>query len=239
MNDNVSPLPAAERSLLREVGDLFISPGDAFASLLKKNQFWIPLIAWLALTYICQGIWLSHLDVSEFLRRQAELAGKPVPAMPEAALGFVRIVMWVGAFVAVPTALFAIAAVYLLIFRAFMGTSVTFRQTLTVLAWSSLCVSLVSLPLTFGTMALKGDWNQPPPMAFQTSTALVLDQATTAKPLYALADSLDLLVVWTLFLLTTGFAVASRRSLGSVAPGVLGPWGLYVLIKVGWAALMG
>jgi hypothetical protein len=229
----------AERSLGQDLGDLFISPGDAFESLLKKGQFWIPLVVWLALTYAFQAIWLSHLDVAEFLRRQAELAGKPVPAMPEAALGFVKIAMWVGAFVVVPIALFVIAGVYLLVFRAFMGTSVTFRQTLTVLAWSSLCVSLVSLPLTFGTMALKGDWNQVPQLAFQTSAALVLDQATAAKSLYALADSLDLFVAWTLFLLTTGFAVASRRSIGSAALGVVGPWGLYVLIKVGWAALMG
>ena len=237
MSDAVAPV--AERSLGQDLGDLFISPGDAFESLLKKGQFWIPLVVWLALTYAFQAIWLSHLDVAEFLRRQAELAGKPVPAMPEAALGFVKIAMWVGAFVVVPIALFAIAGVYLLIFRVFMGTSVTFRQTLTVLAWSSLCVSLVSLPLTFGTMALKGDWNQVPQLAFQTSAALVLDQATAAKPLYALADSLDLFVIWTLFLMTTGFAVASRRSFSSAALGVLGPWGLYVLIKVGWAALMG
>jgi hypothetical protein len=239
MSDTASSAPVEERGLLSDLSDLFVAPATAFASLLKKCQFWKPLATCLALTYAFQAVWLFRVDMAEFLRRQAELAGKPMPPMPEAALGLAKIMMWISAFVAVPVVLIVIAAVYLLVFRAFMGTTVTFKQTLTVVGWSMLCVSLVSLPLTFGTMALKGDWNQSPQLAFQASGALLLDQTAAPKWLYALADSLDLFSLWTLFLLSTGFGVASRRSTGSAAVGVVMPWALYVILKVSLTALMG
>jgi hypothetical protein len=237
MTDTESPV--AERGLLQDLGDLFFAPSTAFASLLRTSRFWIPLLAWLALAYAFQSLWLSKVNIPEFLRVQAELAGKPAGAIPDSALGFIKIMMWVGTLIGPPIVLLVIVGVYLLVFRVFMGGAVTFRQTLTVVAWSMLCVSLVSQPLMFGTMALKGDWNQAPPMAFQTSAALLLDPGTAAKPLYALADSLDLFVAWTLSLLMIGFAVASRRTIGSAALGVLAPWALYVLLKIGWAALFG
>jgi hypothetical protein len=239
MSDAALPQPVEERSLLSDVGDLFVAPATAFASLLKKCQFWRPLLTWLGLAWAFQAVWLLRVDIAEFLRRQAELSGKPMPPMPEAALGLAKIMMWISAFVAVPVVMIVIAAVYLLVFRAFMGTTVTFKQTLTVVGWSMLCVSLVSLPLTFGTMALKGDWNQSPQLAFQASAALLLDPTAVPKWLYSLADSCDIFSLWTLFLLSTGFAVASRRSVASAAVGVVSPWAVYVILKVSLAALIG
>jgi hypothetical protein len=39
------------------------------------------------------------------------------------------------------------------------------------------------------------------------------------------------------FLLASGFAVASRKTTGSALWGVAIPWALIVLAKVGWAAI--
>ncbi len=36
-----------------------------------------------------------------------------------------------------------------------------------------------------------------------------------------------------------GFGIATKRSVSSAAVGVLIAWGVYVALKVGWAALMG
>jgi hypothetical protein len=231
-----SETAVAERDLGQDVIDLFVSPGEAFTSLLKKSKFWLPVAAWLVLAFALQGVWLAKMDTGEFLREQAELAGKPAQLPPDSALGFVKIVMVVTTLVSMPIVLLAVSAIYLLIFRFMVGAAeVKFRQSLTVVAWSFLIVSLVSVPLMLGAMALKGEWNMPPNLVLQSSAAFLLDRATAAKPLYALADSLDLFSFWTLFLLTTGFSVASKRPLGTAALGVLTPWALYVLLKVGAA----
>jgi hypothetical protein len=48
---------------------------------------------------------------------------------------------------------------------------------------------------------------------------------------------MDLLSFWNLFLLSTGFAAASKRSFGTAAVPIVGTWAVYVLVKVGLAAL--
>jgi hypothetical protein len=233
-----SDTAGAERDLGQDVIDLFVSPGEAFTSLLKKSKFWLPVVAWLLLMFAFQGTWLTKMDTAEFLRSQAELAGKPAQLPPDSAMGVVKIVMVVTTLVSMPIVLLAVAAIYLLIFRFMVGAAdVKFRQSLTVVAWSFLCVGLVSVPLMLGVMAMKGEWNMPPNLVLQANVAALLDRASVAKPLYSLADSLDLFSFWTLFLLATGFAAASKRPLATAALGVVTPWALYVLIKVGLAFL--
>jgi hypothetical protein len=69
-----------------------------------------------------------------------------------------------------------------------------------------------------------------------TNVGAFLDPAETAKPLYALATSLDAVTIWTLVLLSIGVATVAgvKRSSGYIA--VLGWWAIFVLISVGWAA---
>ncbi len=235
MGDNETVV--VERSLGQDIIDLFFSPGEAFPSLLKRSKFWLPVVAWLVLSFAFQGTWLAKMDTAEFLRNQAELAGKPAQLPPDSALGVVKIVMWVTTFAATPLVLLALAGIFLLVFRFMVGADVKFRQSLTIVAWSFLIVGLVSVPLMLGVMAYKGEWNMAPNVVLQANVAALLDRATTAKPLYALADSIDLFSFWTLFLLTTGFAAAAKRPVDAAAAGVLVPWAVYVLIKVGLAFL--
>ena len=72
---------------------------------------------------------------------------------------------------------------------------------------------------------------------FQANLSLVMDKAETAKPLWALATSLDLVSFWIMFLLATGFGVAVKKSTGSTIWGVAIPWAIMVAIKVGWNAI--
>ena len=86
-------------------------------------------------------------------------------------------------------------------------------------------------------MGLKDYWNLNPQDALQTSLALFVDKATTAKPLYSLLSSIDLFTIWILFLLATGYAAVARRSTTSALWGVAVPWALLVLGKMAWAAI--
>jgi hypothetical protein len=69
--------------------------------------------------------------------------------------------------------------------------------------------------------------------------ALFMDPVETNKALYTLATSLDAVTIYTLVLLSIGLATVAgvKRSSGYIA--VFGWWALFVLIGVGWAAMMG
>jgi hypothetical protein len=58
----------------------------------------------------------------------------------------------------------------------------------------------------------------------------------TNKALYSLASSLDVINIWSLFLMGMGIAIVAgvKRSSGYIA--VFGWWALIVLISVGYAA---
>jgi hypothetical protein len=64
---------------------------------------------------------------------------------------------------------------------------------------------------------------------------MFLDKQTTAKPLWALAASLDLFMFWLLFLLASGYGAAAKRGWSWALFGVLVPWALLVILKVGLA----
>ena len=72
-----------------------------------------------------------------------------------------------------------------------------------------------------------------------TNLGAFLDPTDTAKTLYALATSLDLVTIWTLVLLSMGVAAVAgvKRSAGYIA--VFGWWLIIVLFGVGAAAVMG
>lgn len=216
---------------------LYFGPRTAFVSILKRPSFWAPLLVFVALQIAFTGVWLQHLDMLEFLRNQAEEAGRPFQAPPEAAMGFVRGIFWASAVVITPVIILVVAAVYLFVFRFFLATEVTFKQAFTIVAYAFLAVALVHTPLILLTMALKGDWNVDPRVVVAANPTLFLDKSATAKPLWALMQSLDLFYIWTIFLVAVGFAVAAKRATGQVLPAVLVPWGIVVAITVGVAAL--
>jgi hypothetical protein len=89
------------------------------------------------------------------------------------------------------------------------------------------------------TLFLKGDWTLNPPEALQANPTLFVERDALPKAVFAFLGSLDLFSFWTIFLLALGFGRASRTRTGPAAWGVIVPWLLVVLGKVGLAAAFG
>ena len=72
-----------------------------------------------------------------------------------------------------------------------------------------------------------------------TNVAAFLNPMETNKALYSLASSLDFITIWTLILLGMGTAIVAgvKRSSGYTA--VFGWWAIFILVGLGWAAMMG
>jgi hypothetical protein len=236
--------PQPGRSLVRNLIDVLLSPPEAFTALVAKPGFWLPLLLQVALAVGFTAVWTQKVDTAEFLKNQLVESGRwdkiPAeqrPGILETQSKFIPIFAWVGGLVAGPIAVLVIAAALMFVFRFFYAGEVTFRQSMTLVAYSMLAYALVTTPLVLLVMSLKGDWNLNPQEVLQANATLFLDRDSVAKPLWALAGSLDLFVFWAIWLLATGFGVAVKRDTRSALWGVVVPWLLVVAIKVGFTAL--
>jgi hypothetical protein len=198
----------------------------------------------MALGMAFTAVWLQKMDAREFIRAEIANSGradKMTPDQMEQALdrgsGFIKPISWGGALLGPPIITFVVAGVFFFVFRFFYAAELSFGQSLAIVAWSFFLLALVTTSVVLTVMALRAEWSINPREALQANLAMFLDRQTTAKPLYTLASSLDLFTVWVLWLLATGYGVATRRMTGAAAAGVLGVWALYVLGKVALAAI--
>jgi hypothetical protein len=198
----------------------------------------------MAIAVAFTAFWLQKVDAREFMRGQIVQSGRADKMAPgqmeqqlDAGAGFFKPISWVSTLLAPPIITLIVGALLLFVFRFFYAGDVTFAQSLSVTGWSYFTTALVTTPLLLLVLFLKGDWNVSPQDALQANPAMFLDPLTTSKPLYALASSLDLFSFWVMWLLASGYGVATRRTTGSAAVGVISLWALYVLGKVVKAAI--
>jgi hypothetical protein len=230
--------------MLAAFGNLYFEPRAAFESLLRRPRFYIPLLAWVALVMVFTAVWVTKVDPHAYMRTQIEESGRAEKMPPEQLESMVAaqarafpVMAWVGPVVFLPLSLLVMAAIFLFVFRFLYGGEVTFGQSAAILGWTFVATGLVTTPLTLLVLWLKDDWTLDPRYALQANLSLLLDKAATAKPLYSLAESLDLFSFWALFLLAAGFAAANRKTTGWALAGVIGVWAVYVLGKAGLAAI--
>jgi hypothetical protein len=244
----VPPAPAQPGSsggFFQNLIDLYFAPSQAFARIVQQPAFVLPLIGHIVLACAFTGIWLNKMDAREFMKTQLEESGRmdKIPADQREAIlanagNQMKIFAWPGAVLAPPIMLLVVGGTLMFIYRFFYSSEVNFKQSVAIVAWEMFAVALVSTPLILLVFQLKGDWNLNPQEILQANLGLLVDKATTAKPLWALLTSFDLFTLWMVFLLAAGFGVASKKTTGSAIWGVAVPWLLIVLIKVGWSALM-
>jgi hypothetical protein len=236
--------PEKPGGFLQNLIDLYFAPREAFGRIVPHPTWIVPIVGHVILALVFTGVWLNKMEPREFMKTQLQESGQwdKIPAEQREQVmaqqeKFMPIMGWVGAVAGGPIFILAAAAILLFIYRFFYAGEVGFRQSLAITSWSFFAVGLVTTPLMLMVFALKGDWNLNPQEVLQANLSLLLDKAETAKPLWALATSLDLFSFWLMLLLAAGFGVAVRKATGSTIWGVVLPWAVIVAIKVGFSAL--
>jgi hypothetical protein len=224
--------------------DVYFSPREAFGRVVRKPAFVLPLAAYIVLVLAFTGIWVAKMDPVEFVKTQIEESGRAdrIPAdqretIIEQQAKIMPILVPVLGVLGTLVTFVVVAGVLLFVFRFFYAGEVSFKQAVAIVSWVFFAVGLVTTPLLLLILYLKGDWNIDPNSAIQANLGLLLDKSEAAKPLWALATSIDVFSLWMVFLLAVGFGVASRKKTSSALWGVAIPWVLIVLVKVGWAAI--
>jgi hypothetical protein len=236
--------PEKPGGFFQNLMDVYFAPREAFGRIVPNPTWVVPLVGYVILGLIFTGIWVNKMEPREFMKTQMQETGQwdKIPAeQREQVLDqqekFMPIMIWVSGAVGGLIMVLLVSGVLLFIYRFFYAGEVGFRQSMAITSWSFFAVALVTTPLMLVVFALKGDWNLNPQEVLQANLSLLLDKAETAKPLWALATSLDLVSFWLIFLLAAGFGVACKKATGSTLWGVVIPWAVLVAIKVGWAAI--
>lgn len=223
-------------SFLRDLGALFWDPVEAFRTTARAPRVYAPLLVFVGQQLLFTAVWLHNLDLVEFLRHEALVAGQPAPDPASISVGLYRGLFWFSAVVLAPGLLFLIAGICMLVLNVFTSARVGFRQSLSVVLQAYVAPYFMYLPLTLLVMALRGDWNLAPHQVLQSSLAALCERDSTGTALYTLAESMDVFSFWTLGLLATGYRAVTRCS-------VLGPlvslWLLWVLLRAGFTVLTG
>ena len=226
---------------------LYLEPREAFTSILRApGRWWVPLILSTVLQVAFMGVWLSKMDPVQHARLQLEessftknMPPEQMEKQVEAQARSVKFVAPVIAFLIPLIGALIFGLFFWFIYRFFYGGEITFKQSLAVNTWIGAVVGLVSVPLMLAIYAAKGDWNIDPSVILQANLSLLFTKGRVSPVLYGLAESMDLLSFWLIFLLATGYGVLIRKPTSAAAWGVLIPWGVVVLIKLGWLAMMG
>ncbi|HJX28725.1 MAG TPA: YIP1 family protein, partial [Thermoanaerobaculia bacterium] len=228
----------------RLIGAL-VAPGRTFESIREKPSWVVPLVL-LVLLSVGVGLALQdRADPSAIARVTMERLGmEPTPEQLEemerqsenqpAAMKSVGLV-----FGALANAAFyvVLAAVFLVIFRL-CGSEISFLQSLAATVHGVLPLALAALlniPLVLSRSEVRAEEVLAGGVLVSSPRLLAPEDSPVVA---SLLGSLDFFVIWTLVLLIIGFRHVARVSTATAAAAVLVPWGLWVLGKAGFVAIV-
>jgi hypothetical protein len=233
----------------RLVGVLW-EPKPAFQDLAARPRWWVPIILLTVLSVAYLSMFARVVGWEDYIRQQINKQAETNPQLAalsaeqrEQALGTSMVIAKyagsVGAVAGTLILCLVVAAVMLGLMNWLGGAGINFKQSFSITSYSML-PGVISTLLAMVVMALKNpaDFDLQNPLP--ANLGAFLSTQTTPKWLHALAGSIDLFSIWIILLMALGFSIAARRmSYGKALTLVLLPWIVVLLIKMGYAALLG
>jgi cell division protein FtsB len=246
----VAEIPAGPGlSQMQRVTSIFSAPSKTFEDIKRGNKsWWLPWVILAIFGYIFFAAVSSKVGMQTVVDNQMKLASEKqqeqmAQAPPEQRAMTAKISLYVteGVFIAGPVFVLLVAAIVSLVLWGTInfafGGKASFGSIFAV--WF-----FASLPEVFKTLlGIVAIYAGGTPETFNiknyapTNIAAFLPVMETNKAVYALANSIDIVTIWSLILLGMGIAIVAgvKRSSGYIA--VFGWWVIVVLIGVGVAAL--
>ncbi len=245
MTDAPSAVPGAasapDVSAPGRVIGTFFSPVPTFQSVAARPGYILPLALWIAASLLVSVFMLPRMDYEGMIRARIEKTGQAVPedriqaqvAMQKRIAP--KITLAIGALAPVLITLL-VTLVFWASFKAF-GWDFTFPQGVGVTAHAFLpgvLGALILIPVLSSKERI-----DPQNMSdlLRSNLGFLVDRKE-APAVHSLLGSLDLFAVWSLILLTIGYAAAARVSRVAAGGIVVTIWAVYVLGKAGLAALL-
>lgn len=238
--------PQKGGGLLENVVDLWLAPRSAFERIVASPGWVVPLVLVVVIVALAMNVWVSQIeDPEELAKLQLRQFGvwdkmpeeARAQALADASAGVER-QRWVGPLMAALFTGLVFPSALWVIYRFFYAGEIRFAQSLAIVSWSSLAVTLVSMPLNLIIMASKGDWYIQLGEALHANPTLLLDRDETSTFVWWLLTSLDLFSFWIIFLFALGFGVAISKKASSTVWAIVVPWALFVVARAGLLSLI-
>ncbi|HZI94343.1 MAG TPA: YIP1 family protein [Patescibacteria group bacterium] len=114
---------------------------------------------------------------------------------------------------------------------------VEFHRMLSVYMYSGVVLMISILALMTASLVHTGDIQVEVDKMVPSNLGAFIDTGNAV--VQALFNSLDLFTIWFFVVLTIGFKTVTRQTTGMAASMTFLPWGLYVMVKIAWAAVFG
>lgn len=222
---------------------VLLAPGKTFRSIAARPTWIEPMVVLVLLTGVMTMLVMQRADMEEMIRARIEQSGREVPAEAvEQQVEMMERFGWVfgllGA-VVTPVMYLAGAAVLLAIFKL-LGSDLGFPQSLSTFLYGMapwIVASLLALPVLLSRDSLTVEEMQSGTVLMSNLSFLAPEDAGAG--LRAALSAIDVFSLWTLVLLAIGYRIVARVSTGTAAGVLVGLWLVWVLGKVGLAALFG
>lgn len=242
--------PASDQPLteIQRISGVFTEPSRVFADIARNGRWWIVAVVLILLNVVAISAMVQRVGYDlmiekaiEQSRQVQEMSAEQRAQVYESQRKFMPIAMRVFPPVAILGGMLVVAAALLFSYRFLLDADVKYKEVLNVTAYAYLPPAIAANVMFFALLYLK------PPDEFDMESAGGLSVGSflsrdTAAWLRSLANSLDLFTIWTIVLIATGFTAlcgARKMPIGRSVWGVLAPWLVYVLGKMGFAALTG
>ncbi len=247
--------PARFGPFSRLTGTL-LSPGETFADVNRKPTWIAPML--IAMVTVFASVfffqWRVNPDWDQIIRNQVKkglersnqsLTEEQMQQRVDIGKKIAKFTPLIGP-VFTPIVYVILAGIFALGLM-FIQAKTTFKKILSVVTWSSAATGIVATVVTMASLMVRDQesLHDMDPTQFggivPSNLAAFLPSGTSAV-IKSVAGSLDIFSIWTLILLSIGFAaIAGSRKIttGKAASVVFGFWAVFVLLKVGWAAVFG
>jgi hypothetical protein len=227
----------------RLVNLLFWAPGAAFADIVRKPRWWVPMILVIAAYLAFTSMAANRIGWEEIIRdgmarssRTQDMSAADIDRAVQQQLKFVPIMSYAGGVVGVPIAVLVMAAAITLFFSVFMGANARFGKVFGVISYAQL-PGLLMMALATVVLHIKA------PEDFDMQNALPLNVGfympdTVPRWLTSMLSSIDLPTFWVMALMIIGLrAIDPKATRGKAMAAVFLPWGIWVLGKTALAAV--
>ena len=232
-----------DSSLARIAGVLF-SPTRTF-ELIRERPTWLVALVLLVGVGVLGGyLAADKLDWEEIARQQIEQSGRQfsedqIERQIDIVEGFGPKAMLFGPLIGAPL-VYLLIALLIWVLLKMLGADFPYKASLATTLHGlmpTVVSGLLSIPVVLSREELNSEVTRSGSVLKSNLAAFAPEE--TGNAMLALLSSIDVFSFWSLALLTIGYGVVARVSRGKAAAAVVGLWAVYVLLKVGMAAIGG
>ena len=227
---------------------IFYAPEKVFSELPEKRAWLLPMIATALVALATSQVVVNRIGLETIIRNQMESNPRTVERLGQAKIDeiaqraasntLVKGLTYAAPLIGTVVLLLVVAGV-MAAALALTGSSARYDKILAVCAYSHFARGFVAGIMATLTLAFMYDYSGVDLSALaRLNPTIFMDKAATARPLYSLASSFDLLTFWCIFLIALGLSKAAPRLRFKKALVVVAaPWAIYALLKMGLAAI--